>query len=239
MHRTRKGILAAVLGVGVLALSLTGSAFAAKTHQIGTPSKTRRAFATYVAGVVGERNVTLLRADLKAGKTLLQIAEANHKFDSADALATALLAPVKARMDRAAARNSTLAGMEATVYARLHARVVKLVQTQHPVLRLRAGARKAATGLIQTMVSACQAQNAASLLAAFKAGGKTPLAVCQATAPAMTRNDLVSALMTPIKTKLDAVANSIPALKQHESQILARLQARLNTWVVTPIPAGA
>ena len=71
MHRIRKGIIAAVLVIGVLGLSLTGSAFAASKHQTSAARQSRAGLVTYIAHIVGESTVARLRQDLKAGKTLL------------------------------------------------------------------------------------------------------------------------------------------------------------------------
>jgi hypothetical protein len=183
---------------------------------------------------------TVLRQDLKAGETLLQIA--GGKYASADDLATALLARFKTKMRKAVVSGRVSAGQAQATYDRMHARVAQLVVTPHPKLGMLKGGtsgkqvRALRRTLLQTFASTCNT-TAAALKAAVQAGGQTPLAICQATNSAITQDALVSALMSAIKSTLDAAATSHPRLAQHESQILGRIQNRLNTWVTTPIPS--
>jgi hypothetical protein len=121
----------------------------------------------------------------------------------------------------------------------MHARVAQLVATPHPKMGMLKGGKQVRAlhrTLLQTFASTCNT-TAAALKAAVQAGGQTPLAICQATNSVITQDALVSALMSGIKSTLDAAASSHPRLAQHESQILGRIQNRLNTWVTTPIPA--
>jgi hypothetical protein len=245
MHRTKHARMAAVLAAGLLGLSLAGSAFAAKSGQSGPQPAGHGKVINYIASVEGV-TPAVLKQDLKQGKTLLQIA--GSKYASADALATALLAPLKTRLDTAVKNHRLTASQETTLYARLHTRVAKLVVTPHPLRQLRSALKGGAAGgrlghlkskLFQTMATACGTTPAA-LRTAFQAGGKTPLAICQATKATVTQSSLVSALMSAIKTRIEARAKALGlSLSQaQEQQILAGIQTGLNVWVTTPIPAG-
>ena len=242
MHRTQKGILAAVLGAGVLGLSVTGGAFAARGHHTSSLPQGQGRLAGYIASVEGV-TPTVLKQDLKAGKNLLQIdqTDGNKKYTSADALATALLAPLKTRLDAAVTGNHLTGAQETAIYSRLHTRLATLVVTAHPFQQLRKemgkGTRAARTSLLQTMATTCGTTPTA-LQAAFKTGGKSPLAICQVTKPGITQQELVSALMKSFQTRLAAIAKTSGMTAQQQSQILSRIQSRLTTWVVSPLPAG-
>jgi hypothetical protein len=246
MHRTKKARMGAVLAAGVLGLSLAGSVFAAKSSPSAPRAAGHGKVINYIASVEGV-TPAVLKQELKQGKTLLQIA--GSKYASADALATALLAPVQTRLETAVTNHRLTLAQEKTLYDQLHARVATLVVTPHPLRQLRsalqrgpAGGRAEGirSGLVQTMVTTCGI-TAADLRTVFKTGGKTPLAICQGgTKAPVTQKGLVSALMSAIQTRLEARAKALGlTLNQAlEQQILARIEAGLNVWVTTPIPAG-
>jgi hypothetical protein len=238
MNRTRSALLAAILGGSLLAIPLAFSALAAAPAQ-AQPPLGQNSLITYVASVEGV-TPAVLRQDLKEGKTLLQIA--GSKYGSANDLATALLRPVKARLDRAVSNGRLTASQESTIYARLHARVATLVVTPMPKLRaLFGGSRapgriyRAHSALLQTMASACKTSPAA-LVKALEAGGKTPLAICQSTNPAITQQSLVSVIMSSFQTKLAAMAGRMGLTPQQQNQILSHIQMHVTRWVTTPIP---
>lgn len=68
---------------------------------------------------------TALRADLKNGQSLAQVATANGK--TATGLEQALLAPVKTRLDKAAASGKLTAAKEQTILQRIQTRIDRLV----------------------------------------------------------------------------------------------------------------
>jgi len=234
MKRMKMMLIA--LGLGGVLVGVPLTALAASPGSGGASTGRAAGVIRYIASVEGV-SPTVLRQDLKAGETLLQIA--GSKYASADDLATALLARFKTKIRTAVAAGRVSAGQAQTTYNRMHARVAQLVVTPHPKLGTLKGG-KAVHGLrrtlLQTFASTCNTTSTA-LKAAVQAGGQTPLAICQATNSAITQDALVSALMSGIKSTLDAAATSHPRLAQHESQILGRIQNRLNTWVTTPIPA--
>jgi hypothetical protein len=197
----------------------------------------------YVASVLGV-TPAVLQANLQAGQTLLQIA--GSKYASADDLATALLAPLKTKLDKATSSNTLSATQASTLYTQAHAAVAKLVVTPHPALgkifagtRGARGAHKAGglSGLLTTLTTACNT-NATALKAAITTGGKSLLAICQATNPSVTQSGLVSTLLAALKTKLDKAVAAKTVTAAQESTMLAKAQAYLTTLVTTPIPAG-
>jgi hypothetical protein len=252
MNRIRMALLGLILALGLTSVPLAHSAFAAHkgvtklTAQAGTtktPGNRGNRILTYVASVVGV-TPTVLQADLQAGQTLLQIA--GSKYASADALATALLAPVKTQLDKAASSAKLSATQASTLYTQAHTAVAKLVVTPHPALGLilagshRAGAQngvRGKSGLLTTLVTACNT-NATALNAAITTGGKTLLAICQATNPSVTQSSLVSALLAATKTKLDKAVAAKTITSTQESTLLTKEQAYLTTLVTTTIPAG-
>ncbi|HEX6510613.1 MAG TPA: hypothetical protein VF221_23540 [Chloroflexota bacterium] len=251
MKRMQIALIGLVLALGALALTPGRSAVAARSTQATPTGQRGAAGLAYVASVVGV-TPAVLQQDLQAGKTLLQIA--GSKYASADDLATALLAPVKTALDKAAGANKLSPTQENTVYTRLHARVATLVVTPHPALGALMGVGHGAKGtkpsttsgshllggirggLLTTLVTTCKTTPAA-LQVAVHAGGKSPLAICQATNPSVTQASLVAALSGAIKTKLDKAVAAKQLTATQESSTLSGLQSYLNTWVTTPITA--
>lgn len=96
-------------------------------------AKGRLAVATAVAGKLGV-SVDTLKADLKGGQTLQQIA-ASRNVSTSD-LNTAYLTAVKAQLDQAVANKTITSTQETTLYNR----VQQAVQNGHyPLLQARAG----------------------------------------------------------------------------------------------------
>jgi hypothetical protein len=251
MNRMRMTLVGLMLALTVAAVPLAQSAFAAhsgrakanhgaagaKATTLKVTTVKRSGVVAYVASVVGV-TPTVLHADLKAGQTLLQIA--GTKFASADALATALLAPVKTRLNQAAAGNKLSATQASTLYTRVHTAAAKLVVTPHPALRAVVAAVHGARGrlgLLKVLTTACNT-NATALKTAITTGGKTLLAICQATNASVTQSGLVSTLLASLKTRLDRAVTAKTITTTQESTRLTRAQARLTTLVTTPIPAG-
>jgi hypothetical protein len=253
MNRLRMTIVGLMLALIVAAVPMSKSAFAAHSggpkaaHTAGGTAGTTlkgNGVVAYVAAVVGV-TPTVLQADLKAGQTLLQIA--GTKYASADALATALLAPVKTKLDQAASTNKLSSTQAGTLYTQAHTAVAKLVVTPHPALgavfaavhgaRGQHGAGAKLGGLLKVLTAACNT-NATALNAAITTGGKTLLAICQATNSSVTQTSLVSTLLASMKTKLDQAVSAKTITAAQESTALTQAQAYLTTLVTTPIPAG-
>jgi hypothetical protein len=252
MNRMRMALMGLILALGLGSLPLAHSAFAAHsgntkatTRLSGTKATTQKGNGglTFVASVLGVTPAAL-QADLQAGQTLLQIA--GSKYASADDLATALLAPLKTKLDKATSSNTLSATQASTLYTKAHAAVATLVVTPHPKLgaifagaRAARGAHKAGglSGLVTTLTTACNT-NATALKAAITTGGKSLLAICQATNPSVTQSGLVSTLLAALKTKLDQAVAAKTVTAAQESTMLTKAQAYLTTLVTTPIPAG-
>lgn len=250
MNRMRVMIVGLLLALGLAATPLAHSAFAQrggpkiKVNANGTTSGPKsNGVLTFVASVVGV-TPSVLQADLKAGQTLLQIA--GSKYASADDLATALLAPVKTKLDSATTTNKLSATQANSLYTRAHTAVAKLVVTPHPALGAVFAAVHGTQGqhgvggrfsVMATLVTACHT-SASALKAAIATGGNTLLAICQATNPAVTQSSLVSALLAPMKTKLDGAVTARTMTSAQESARLTQAETFLNTLITTPIPAG-
>jgi hypothetical protein len=89
----------------------------------------RPAFARAVASYLGLTGAEL-RAQLRAGKSLAQIATAQGK--SVDGLKAAILGAAKAKLDRAVANNRLTAAQEKTILDRLSAHLDELVNRTRP-----------------------------------------------------------------------------------------------------------
>lgn len=252
MNRMRMALIGLMLALGLASVPLAHSAFAARsggTKVTNRATRTRTAghlgngIVTYVAAVVGV-TPTVLQADLKAGQTLLQIA--GSKYASADDLATALLAPVKTKLDKATSSNKLSATQATTLYTQVHNAVATLVVTPHPALGAIIGrmhgmhAHRGAgrlSVLLTTLTTACNT-NATALKTAITTGGKSLLAICQTTNPSVTQVGLVSTLLATMKTKLDKAVTAQKITSAQESTMLTKAQTYLTVLVTMTIPAG-
>ena len=75
----------------------------------------------------------------------------------------------------------------------------------------------------------------------MQAGDKSMLAICQETAPSMTAQQLVTALLVPLKASLDAQVASGALTQTQEADELAGLQRKLLGMVTAQpgsTPAG-
>jgi DNA-binding CsgD family transcriptional regulator len=95
----------------------------------GMPGHKRPAFALAVASYLGLTG-TELRTQLRAGKSLAQIATAQGK--SVDGLKAAILAAAKSKLDRAVSDNRLTAAQEKTILDRLSAHIDELVNRTRP-----------------------------------------------------------------------------------------------------------
>jgi hypothetical protein len=246
MRHHARALFTFVLAGGLVVLPLSGVVHAAPAS--GVPAaKVReggsqiRLTVESVARVLGIAPATL-QQDLQAGQTILQIA--GSKYSSAQDLATALLAGAKTKLDQAVAAGNLTSSQEDQAYQVALTATETLVTTPHPDLA--SGGRPGSPDelgmlfkldLLSTLATDCSTTNAA-LTAAFQAGGKSVLAICQATNPSATAAGLASDLTAAAKTRLDAAVGAGQVTAAQESQILSDIQANLTTWLTTPLGAG-
>jgi hypothetical protein len=235
------------------ATQITHAAPSVPSAQQGTWSGRLNAIAA-VEGVTPR----VLQQDLQAGQTLLQIAVAAHSAhaSSAQALAAALLAPAKSRLDQAVAAGRVTQAQETQRYSAMLSRVTILVTTPHPRLFGGLGNHGGLQGnvgasgqglhshgmltrgpLLSTLATTCQT-TAAALTAAIHTGGKSILAICQATNSSVQQATLVNALLTSYKARLDTGVTAGRISASQESQLLTAMKTRFETLVSTPLPAG-
>jgi hypothetical protein len=99
------------------------------------------------------------------------------------------------------------------------------------------GARVEFHGLsLTTFASACHAPTATK--GQLQSGHQTPLAICQTTAPGMTADALIAALIAPAQSQLDAAQAASQITPAQEADSLALLRAQLATWVASPAGSG-
>ena len=233
----RRLTAAAALSAAIIASS------AGVTHAATGTTTARAVPAGLVRQIAAAEGVTpqVLRQDLRQGKTLLQIAGTN--YSSAGALATALLTPVKARLDKATGAGRAGAVQENLIYTRMLVRTTVLVEIPHPLaglVRLRAtGAGKHSGAFVKQIAATCQTTSQA-FQAALHVGGADVLAICQRTNPAVTQDSLTAAIYAPIKQGLDkAVAKgwlTTAAEADVEAQIQPMISAAL-TFTAPTVPA--
>jgi hypothetical protein len=244
MNKLHKGLIVVALGAILMGVSASVLAAAAPSAKVHPKALQRGQIVNRIAAVEGV-TLTVLRQDLQAGQTLLQIAGA--KYASADDLATALLSAFQNALNTSPRASKLTASQKAALYARLHARVAHIVATPHPKLRMLIGGKLAAAGgaggarssLVATLAATCNS-TAPALQAAFKAGGQSPLAICQATNPTATQASLVTAIANTLRARIAKHAKAIGLLTaQQKRQILQRILARLASWVTTPLPTSA
>lgn len=239
---TMRAMLAVILAAGLAAMWVPAQGHAAAGH-VSRPRAVQKSStktpgvalpdAATVASVVGVTQATLTR-DLAAGQTVLHIA--GSRFRSADELATALLAPLKTKLDRAVASGAMPSYKAAAAYNQMHAAYAVLVVTPHPPMGTdQNGGQKAPggggaqtdSGIFSAMAVQCHT-TVANLKAALAAGGRTPLAICQATNAQETQGALVTALVGAVEGNL----GHTPTSDEH-----AAIQQKITYWVTTPVSA--
>jgi ribosomal protein L10 len=232
MNRTRIG-LAACTSVAALALG-AGTALAAhghhgKAHAVRAAkaaaglARTKKAAAVHghgdlkaAAGYLG-LTVAQLRADLKAGQTLAQVADATPG-KSADDLVQVLVAAAKTKLDALVAAGKLTQAQETTLLAKLQTRIEAAVSKARPAVRA------AATKLFAAGLKAAAdylGVPAAQLRTDLK-NGQTLAQVANAT-PGKSADGLVQALVAAAKSKLDAAVAAGKLTAAQESQVLSRL----------------
>jgi hypothetical protein len=180
----------------------------------------------------------VLRQDLQQGQTLLQIA--NGTYADANTLATALLAPVKTKLDAAVSAGKITAAREELAYTTLLARTTVLVVTPHPLPAIRralAGRLHAGWNrLVQEVAGACTTTPGA-LTKILRAGGTSVLAACQTTNAAMTETQLTSVIYAPIKARMDRAVTNGKLTAAQEQDLAATIQQVIGTALTTALPA--
>lgn len=91
--------------------------------------------------------------------------------------------------------------------------------------------------LLSTLATACDTTPGA-LTTALQAGGKSVLAICQATNPGATATGLATTLIAAAKTRLDAAFSAGHLTAAEEARFLSQTQAEIATWLTTPLPAA-
>jgi hypothetical protein len=100
-----------------------------------------------------------------------------------------------------------------------------------------ANAQVALNGLsLATLESACHTP--AMTKAQLQASHQTPLALCQTTAPGMTADALVAALIAPAQPQLDAAQAAGQITPTQEANSLALWRAQLSRWITSPFGSG-
>lgn len=89
------------------------------------------------------------------------------------------------------------------------------------------------SGVIASLATACKTTPGA-VNAGLQAGDKSMLAICQETSPGMTADQLVTALMAPFKSALDAQVASGAITPAQEADDLVNLQTKLTRMVTGP-----
>lgn len=218
------------------------------TQVVVADGKTHISFAADdLASVLGVSAATL-QQDLQAGQTLLQIA--GSKYASANALATALLAPIKMKLDHAVAGGGFTADQAAQMYAAMLSDTETLVVTPHPQLtapdadKVKVAIDKGQSGVAFNLKATFFSAVAASchttvdaLSAALQSGAQSVLAACQATNPNATVDSLSAAISSAVRTQLDAAVRAGTITAAQETQLLAKLSG-INAWLTTPVDAG-
>lgn len=161
-----------------------------------------------------------LREQLKAGKTLAQIAVAQGK--SVSGLEDAIYADVQAHLDQAVANGRLSAAQEQAILARLKARLDDLVNSSFPAIGRPAGKRFGAA------VAAYLGLTPAQLRSELRAG-KSLAQI--ATEHGKTVAGLKSAILDAVKARLDKAVASGRLTAAQEKTILDRLSAHLDELV--------
>ncbi len=225
MNRSHR-IIAPIIVSTALVLGSGAVAFAAPGTTAGTGHpRTSHAGAT-LAEIAAVEGVTpqVLQQDLNQGETLWQIA--GSKYANANALAIALLAPQKARLDAAVTAGRTTASQEAARYNALLSKMETLVVTPHPKLAAAGsmgGFRGRSMGwstkqMVQLVAGTCNTTPTA-LTSLLQAGGTSVLAACQKTNASATQAQLTAVIFAPLQTKLNA---AVAAGKITQAQALQR-----------------
>ena len=245
MNRSHR-IIAPVIVSAALVLGSGAAAFAAPGTPAGTghtPSSHAGAALAKIAAVEGV-TPQVLQQDLNQGETLLQIA--GTKYADANALAIALLAPQKVRLDAAVTAGRTTASQEAARYDALLSKMETLVVTPHPVLAakssigtFRGRSMGWSTKQVVPLIAGICNTTPTALTTLLRAGGTSVLAACQKTNASATQVQLTALIFAPLKVKLDA---AVTAGKITQAQALQRStseQLAIGKAITRTLPARA
>jgi hypothetical protein len=216
MTGTSKKILAAA-GVTLAVAAGAGGAIAAggkgRTGRPGHPGPA--AIASYLGLTPAQ-----LREQLKAGKTLAQIAIAQGK--SVSGLEDAIYADVQAHLDRAVANGRLSAAREQAILTRLKAHLDDIVNHAAPAFGRHAGLRFGAA------VAAYLGITPAQLRTELRAGRSLAQI---ATEHGKTVDGLKAVILDAVKARLDKAVSSGRLTSAQEKTILDRLSAHLDQLV--------
>jgi uncharacterized coiled-coil protein SlyX len=216
MNGKSKKFLAAA-GVTLAVAAGAGGAIAAGGK--GRPGRADHSGPAVIASYLG-LTPAQLREQLKAGKTLAQIAVAQGK--SVSGLEDAIYADVQAHLDQAVANGRLSAAQEQAILARLKARLDDLVNSSFPAIGRPEGKRFGAA------VAAYLGLSPAQLRTELRAG-KSLAQI--ATEHGKTVAGLKSAILDAVKARLDKAVASGRLTAAQEKTILDRLSAHLDELV--------
>lgn len=224
-----------IAAVSAAALTLVPAAAATSLHHKNprhNDAARIRAHATDRGGIVaaavtylGLDKATIL-AKLQAGQSLAQIATAQGNGRTADGLVAALLAPAKLKLDAAVAAGSLTAAREAAILANLKTAITTVVNAVPPAKPIR-DIRVSPQSILQPALTYLQLDLKA--VVTQLRSGKTLAAI--AVAQGKTAAGLVSAVVTAVKTKLDAQVAAGKVTAAQESAFLATLQTNVTALV--------
>jgi hypothetical protein len=145
--------------------------------------------------------------------------------------------PAQARLDPASYQTMALPAVPP------HAFILTAPADARVVMPSTSGAQAKRVGddPITTAAAAACHTTIPAFQAALQAGDKSMLAICQETAPSMTAQQLVTALLVPLKASLDAQVASGALTQTQEADQLAGAQRKLLvgvTMIVTTQPSG-
>ncbi len=221
-NKTRKLV---ATGAALALVASGGAAFAA-TGSHGGAGTGRGAVLNAVTSYLG-LTAKELRADLKAGQTLAQIATAQHK--TVTGLEQTISSAVKARLDQAVASGKLTSAQEKVLLSRLQSRLDTLVNSAHP-LRSALGARAhalRARGIVAAVAGYLGVT--APQLKTELMGGKTLAQV--ATEHGKTVAGLEQAITSAVKARLDKAVAAGLITSQREQAVLTRLANHLDAIV--------
>lgn len=222
MTGTSKKILAAI-GVTIVVAAGAGGAIAAGGK--GKPGRPGHPGPAAIASYLG-LTPAQLRAQLRAGKTLAQIAVAQGK--SVSGLEDAIHADVQAHLDRAVANGRLTAAREQAILARLKAHLDDIVNHAVPPFGRHAGPRLGAAALAGYL-GITPAQLRTELRA-----GKSLAQV--ATEHGKTVAGLKAAILAAAKARLDKAVASGRLSATQEKAILDGLSAHLDRLLTRTRP---
>jgi hypothetical protein len=140
----------------------------------------------------------------------------------------------QARLDASSYHTMPLSAVPAHTFSLNAPTGAKVVREASPQ---GASKRPADDSIVKTAAAACNT-TAQAFANALQAGDKSMLAICQETAPSMTAQQLVTALLEPFKATLDAQVASGALTRTQEADELAGLQRKL-LGMVTAQPGSA